>query len=141
MAQVPKNISYYLMNPSAPITLNSSFVMQWVPLYWANYFIQVVVTGTPSGNFYLNASGDSPASGSSIIPPKDAPFYVAPSLANPVNTSLVAGSTYNMIAPGINAWNVNGANYTFVQIGYTDSSGGTSTAQLTFANITQKGLS
>jgi hypothetical protein len=141
MAQIPQNIPYYLMNPSAPITLNSSFVLQWVPLYYAGYFIQIVVTGTPNGVFYLNASGDVPANGSSITPPNGAPFYTPPGLANPVNSSTIAGTAYSMTAAGINAWNVNGGNYRFVQIGYTDNSGGASTALLTFANITQRGQS
>ena len=139
MNNIPRILPYYLVNQ--PITMNQNFSLGWVPLYYIGYFVQAVWTGVPTGYFQLNASGDSFATGSNIVPPNGSPFYVPPGLINPVNSSMVLGSQYNVTSAGINGWNVNGSRYNFVQLAYVDSSGGTSTAQLTFANISQKGPS
>lgn len=136
---IPYSLPFYLVK--SPITLNTSFVLGWVPIYYIGYFVQAVWTGTPTGVFYLNASGDAFSNGTGVSQPKGAPFYHPPGLVSPVNTSLISGSSYTVSAAGTNAWNVNGSRYTFVQLGYTDNSSGTSTAQLTFANVTQKGPS
>lgn len=123
-----------------PIVLNQNFSLGWVPIYFLGYFIQVVWTGTPNGQLYLEASGDLYANGSNITPPDGIPFYTPPGLVNPVNAGTIAGTQYAISSlGGTNSWNVGNARYNFVRLSYTDSSGGASTASLTVANMSQKG--
>jgi hypothetical protein len=137
MKQSPANYCNYLV--SSPIAMNTSFNLSWVPIYYKGYYVQAVWTGTPTGYFVLNASGDAYQNGGTIIPAQNLPFYVPPSMITPVNSSPILGSQYNITGAGSNAWNVYNAEYSWVQLSYVDSSGGTSTATLNFANITQKG--
>ncbi len=122
-----------------PIILNTSFSLDWVPIYFLGYFIQIVWTGVPTGQFYLEASGDRYSNGVNIIPPEGVPFYVPPGLSNPINAGTISGSTYGVAAAGTNSWNVGNARYNYVRLSYKDTSGGVSTASLNFAHMTQKG--
>lgn len=124
---------------TAPITLNHSFDLGWIPVGMMNYFTSIQWTGTPTGYFNLQCSGERYLQGSDITPPKGFPFFMREQLQNPTTSFVIAGSQYNVSAAGSNAWNVGGANYSFIKIVYTDQSSGASTAQLTFANLNQKG--
>lgn len=137
MYPVPYNLPYYQIN--SPITLNTSFSLGWVPIYTLGYFAQIVWTGTPTGYFYLDASGDAYLKGTSVPIPHGAPFFHWPQYANPTNFNTIVGSQYNVVAAGSNSWNVNGSRYNFVRISYVDQSSGASTATLNFANVCQKG--
>jgi hypothetical protein len=126
---------------SSPITLNTSFNLPWVPLYMLGYALQCVWTGTPTGYFQLQGSADPIVPGSDIIPAFGPPFAISPKVKNPVNYDPISSSQYAVVSYGSNTWNVSNARYNFVRLIYVDQSGGSSTAQLTWANLNQKGPS
>jgi hypothetical protein len=119
----------------AGTVLNSSFVSQPMQVYNAIAFsIQVFFTGTPTGSFYLLASDDPVYSGK-------APYNArsgAP--GTPVNFTTIAGSQFIVAAAGNCMWDYDWPGFTWVQIGYTDTSGGTSTATVTSSTINVKGM-
>ncbi len=91
------------------------------------YAIQVVFTGTPTGNFKLQASND--------------PYVSNPtSLQLPTNWTDVADSTFTVTAAGNVMWNVENPMYNWVRVVYTDTSSGASTAIITNADVNVKGL-
>jgi hypothetical protein len=115
--------------------LNTNITSSAIPLqYMLTYAIQVVWTGTATGTFTLNASADpaaqANATGSSPI-----------SLYAPVDWTQVASSSLSPTGVQNVMWNFGNANcgYNWVQIVYTDSSGGTSTAVITKCNVSLKG--
>lgn len=79
--------------------------------------IQAVFTGTPTGDFKLQASADPATS------------YTASS-NTPVNWTDIDTSPYSVSASGNYMWNVFDIMYNYIRLVYTDSSGGTSTAIL-----------
>lgn len=139
MSSTIYTIPYYQIQ--TPITLNTSFTLNWVPIFFLGYFIQIEWTGTPTGVFYLEASGDKYKTGTMDVSQisADAPFFTKKLVESPTHASLVASSQYSVTTAGLNAWNVQGARYNWVRLGYTDNSAGASAAQLTFVNVSQKG--
>lgn len=106
-------------------TINSS-AMQLLNMF--GYNIQIVFTGTPTGNFKLQASAD--------------PIYKgAPGIqATPVNWTDVLNSTQSVSAAGNLMWNVSEVMYNYVRVVYTDTSSGSSTAIITVAEFNGKGV-
>lgn len=108
--------------------MNSSFNSAVVPLTNVfNYAIQIVFTGTPTGNFTLQSSCDTDTPANLINP-------------NNMNWTTIANSSFTVTAAGNVEWNVDGAGYTWVRVVYTDTSGGTSTAVVTSATFNGKGF-
>jgi len=139
MSSTVYNIPYYQIQ--TPITLNNSFSLGWVPIFFLGYFIQIEWTGTPNGQFYLEASGDKYKDGILDVSQisADAPFFTKKLVEAPTHASIISGSQYSVVSAGLNAWNVSSARYNWVRLSYTDNSGGASTAQLNFVNVSQKG--
>lgn len=90
------------------------------------YAMQIVVSGTPTGNFRLQASND----------PYPNP---QPSQTYPINWTDVANSTFNVTEAGNVMWTVQLPGYNYVRAVYTDTSGGTSTATVTSSTFNAKG--
>lgn len=97
---------------SAPQQLNSVF----------GFSVQGVITGTPTGAVYLEASVD-PNSGNVF----------------PTNWSTISGSSQAVAAAGTFTFNVSAVEYNWVRLSYTDTSGATSTAVLNVV-INSKGF-
>lgn len=136
------NTEIYNINSNllkVPITLNSSFSLPWVPVGMVGYFLSLQWTGTPNGTFFLEGSGEPYHSGTDIVSPKAFPFFMWEQLINPTVGFTINGSSYSVVQAGKNAWNVGNARYSFVRLSYADLSSGTSTAQLTYGNLNQKG--
>lgn len=85
------------------------------------FYIQVIITGTPTGSFKLQSSGD-PCSQGSLSTPLTAQ---APSEASWTD---VLNSSQSVSAAGNVSWNVDGAYFNWVRVVYTDTSSGASTA-------------
>lgn len=108
--------------------MNSTFTSSPVPLTNVfNYAIQIVFTGTPDGVFSLQSSCDT-----------DTPANMANSAS--MNWTTITDSQFTVVGAGNVEWNVDGAGYTWVQVVYTDSSGGASTAVVTSATFNGKGF-
>lgn len=91
------------------------------------YAIQIEFTGTPTGNFKLQASTD--------------PYVSNPTAAQlPVNWTDVVDSTFTVSAAGNVMWNVADVEYNWVRVVYTDTSGGTSTAVISASACNLKGF-
>jgi hypothetical protein len=90
------------------------------------YSVQIVVTGTPTGTFSLLGS-DDPVESVGID-------------FKPTNFSVISLSSYAIAAAGNFIWNVNEPMYNWVQLFYTDTSGGTSSAILTVSTFNAKGF-
>lgn len=101
---------------------NSSPQQVWVKY---GFFIQAVWTGTPTGTFKLQISGD---------PQSNVPG------AAPTNWSDYSGSSEAISAAGNFYWNVGEVFFNWVRLVYTDGSGGTSTAVLTASTFNAKGV-
>lgn len=117
----------------ANTVLNATRNSQAIQVYNVlNYAIQIVFTGTPTGNFKLQASNDSAinaiASGN----------YLPPNA--PVNWTDIANSTFTVSAAGSVMWNFDDPGYNWVRVVYTDTSGGTSTAIITSSVFNGKGI-
>lgn len=111
------------------VVLNANITGQAFPLkQMYGYSIQIVVTGTPTGTFKLQASSD-PASG---IP-------LSQTVSAPTNWTDITNSPYTITAAGNFTWNVYDVMYNYVRLIYTDASGGTSTATLN-ATFNGKGI-
>lgn len=107
-------------------TVNST-PMQLYEMY--GFSIQVVVTGTPTGTFKLQASND--------------PVYASniPAGARVVtNWTDVASSSQVVSAAGSVMWSATDAMYNYVRVVYTDASGGASTAVITSCTFNSKGV-
>lgn len=92
------------------------------------YNIQVVFTGTPTGTFKLQASSDNSAT---MTAGGQVPY-------SPTNWTDIANTSQAVSAAGNIMWNVMWANYNFVRVVYTDSSGGASTATITVSTMNAK---
>ena len=91
----------------------------------AYYSIQVVFTGTPSGEFKLQASLDDPD-------------------ANPTETTItnwtdITGSEETVTAAGDLLWNVESAGYNFVRLVWTDTASANPSV-ITSARFNLKGV-
>lgn len=97
-------------------------------LNMVGFNIQIVFTGTPTGNFKLQASAD--------------PIYKgAPGQQyTPTNWTDIANSTFTVSAAGNVDWNFSGCYYNYVRVVYTDTSGGASTAVITVSTFNGKGV-
>ena len=80
----------------------------------ANYAIQLVFSGSPDGEFKLQASCDA-------YDPKN------PAGSSITNWTDINGSTEVVTAAGNHIWSVENAGYTFVRVVWTDSASGAST--------------
>jgi hypothetical protein len=103
-----------------------------VPLQLQNvlfYNIQIVYTGTPTGTWSLQASSDNSATQTA----QGKNPYV------PVNWTTIPSSAQVVTAAGSTMYNVEWAGYNFVQLVYTDGSGGSSAAVITDCTFNAKG--
>lgn len=107
--------------------LNQNLFGTFISLQTAfNFSIQIFFSGTPNGLFFLQGSDD--------------PFLIPTSSATtvPIHWSNVANSVLSVAAPGDVLWNYRMAGFDFVRPVFTDLSGGTSTAQITFSSFNGK---
>jgi hypothetical protein len=110
--------------------MNTSFTSTYVPLQFVlMYNMVAIVTGTPTGTVFLEASNDPIAN---VLPG-------SPSITAPQNWSMIKSSDFVLSSSGSTMWNVKGIAYNYVRVAYTDASGGTSTAQMTI-NFNGKGM-
>lgn len=98
------------------------------------FAIQLVFTGTPTGNFKLQSSCDPVPKANLVIGANGAVVYT------PANWTDVADSTFTVAAAGNVMWNFRGSDFNYVRVVYTDTSGGTSTAIVTVATFNGKGI-
>lgn len=100
------------------VPLNTSFSTPQGVVFGRNGFsIQAVITGTPTGTIALFGSND-PTYGS------------LSSMFPPTNWTQLPNSAFALTENGTVLWNYTISNFNWVQIGYTDGSGGLSTATL-----------
>lgn len=112
----------------ANTVLNATIDSQVLQCYQMfGYAIQIVFTGTPSGNFSLQSSVDP-------VPQVWGQAYA------PINWTTVANSTFTVSGAGNVEWNVTDVMYNYVRVVYTDTSSGTSTAIVTSATFNGKGV-
>lgn len=112
-----------------PIDMSISFNLQ--PIWLANiaqYAIQVVFTGSPAGNFKLQASNDTGQPNGVTEPIQDDQV---------VNWTDIADSAATVSAAGNVMWNVENVGYNWVRVVWTHTSGG---GELTVARIMAKGV-
>lgn len=103
--------------PSGAVTLDQNRDLDEVGLeHIANYSIQLVFTGTPSGSFKLQCSNDD---------------------SDPSNWTDISGSSQTVSAAGSVTWNVENAGYKWVRVVYTFTA---STGSLTVARCHIKGI-
>lgn len=124
----PVNITLTNPNPLFPpgTVLNKGLTSAAQQVYNAfSVAIQITITGTPNGSFSLQASCDPFESG--------VPGY-------PSNWTPIAGSSQSVAAAGSIMWNIIDPGYNWIQILYTDSSGGTSTAVMSQVTFNSKGF-
>src|SRR5574343_407072 len=100
---------------SAPVAMAASFELRPVWLaHIANYSIQLVFTGSPGGNFKLQASNDE----GYIDSAGGAQQYT-----NVVNWTDIADSAQTISAAGDHMWTVENAGYNWVRVVWTAASG------------------
>ncbi len=98
-----------------------------------DFSIQIFFTGTPTGNFKLQASNDK-------VPPKTMQPGVDGLITfTPTHWTDIADSTFVVAAAGNVQWNYRDAGFTFVRVVYSDGSGGASTAVISSAVFNGKG--
>ncbi len=118
-----------LLDDSGPVALASSANLKPVWLgHIANYSIQLVFTGTPGGNFKLQASNDVgsiDSSGSSM------------QVSGISRWTDIADSAVTVSAAGDIMWTVENAGYTWVRVVWTAASG---SGSLTSARAYVKGV-
>lgn len=129
MPAKPYNIpNIFPANTVMNATTNSKAI-QLFDVY--NFAVQVVFTGTPTGNFKLQSSCDS------AINAVSSGNYAGTNL--PTNWTDIANSTFNIAAAGNVEWNFAYPGYTWVRVVYTDTSSGSSTAIITSSTFNGKG--
>lgn len=110
--------------------MDDDITSEAVPVYNAyGFYVQAIVTGTPTGSIKLQASGCDPKyvqGPQPQVPPEDS--------WNDIDDSEVSLSS-----AGITSWNYNGAYFTFLRVAYEDGSSGASTAVLN-VRVTVKGV-
>lgn len=120
-----------LLEDSGPLDL---LVNQNLPPVWlghiANYAIQLVFTGTPGGNFKLQASNDPGRIDAAAPSTQDDGI---------INWTDIADSAQTISAAGDHMWTVENAGYTWVRVVWT-ATGGSSTPTLTSARAYVKGV-
>jgi hypothetical protein len=99
-----------------------------------DFAIQVVFTGTPAGAFKLQCSCDPVPPPALSLGPNGSPQLA------PIHWTDIAGSSAAVSAAGDITWNYQDCGFTYVRVVYTDTSGGTSTAAITSATATTKGV-
>lgn len=118
-----------LLDESGPVSLATSQNLKAVWLgHIAQYAIQLVFTGTPGGNFKLQASNDSgsiDSAGSSM------------QVSGISNWTDIAGSAVTVSAAGDVMWNAENVGYNWVRVVWTQTS---STGSLTSARVYMKGV-
>lgn len=113
--------------------MNATINSMAVQVYNAISFgIQVFFTGTPTGNFKLQASCDS------AINAISSGNYSGTNL--PTNWTDVANSTFTVSAAGNVEWDYDAPGFNWVRVVYTDTSSGTSTAIITSSTANIKGF-
>ncbi|HXB11754.1 MAG TPA: hypothetical protein VNZ45_07195 [Bacteroidia bacterium] len=86
------------------------------------YSVAAIVSGTPDGTIYLQASNDPETN--DTMPNNDPQ-------PPPTNWVTITNSPFVLTSSGETMWNVRDIAYNYVRVGYTDASGGTSTATMT----------
>lgn len=118
-----------LLDISGPVDLASNANL---PAVWlghiANYSIQLVFTGTPNGNFTLQASNDQGSINSA---------GAAQQVTNIENWTTVADSAIVVSAAGDAMWTVENAGYNWVRVVWTAVGG---SGSLTSARCYVKGI-
>ena len=118
-----------LLDESGPLNLATSQTLRPIWLgHIANYAIQLQFTGTPGGNFKLQASNEAGRIGVAAgdVPPADITVWTD-----------VADSAATVSAAGDIMWTVESAGYTWVRVVWTQTS---SSGTLTFARAYVKGV-
>lgn len=122
---IPANTVMNASINSAAIQLQNMF----------GFAIQVVFTGTPTGTFELEASCDPVPPQNLVVRINGAVTYL------PTNWTMVESSSTSVSAAGSVFWNyASNVNWNYVRVQYTDTSGGTSTALITVAQVNCKGI-
>lgn len=111
-------------------TINSAPLQLWNVVI---YSIQIFFTGTPGGNFKLQASNDPAAQAIST-------GNFTSVITVPTNWSDVVSSTFTVSAAGNVMWTVADPGYNWVRVVYTDTSSGSSTAIITSSTANGKGF-
>lgn len=118
-----------LLDDSGPVSLATSATLKPIWLgHISNYAIQLVFTGTPSGNFKLQASNDVGHINSASEDVQDNGL---------VNWTDIAGSAQTISAAGDHMWTVENAGYNWVRVVWTQTA---STGTLTSAHAYVKGI-
>lgn len=92
------------------------------------YYIRVAFTGTPTGVFKLQTSGEPAFSGKPGEPGSSSWTDVS-----------ATGSQFTVSAAGDVAWNAPYPGYNWVRVVYTDTSSGSSTAVISYSIVNVKG--
>lgn len=112
-----------------PVDMSASFNLQAIYLgHIAQYAIQLVFTGTPSGNFKLQASNDQGHPQAVTASEREAGI---------VNWTDVADSAVTVSASGDIMWNAENVGYLWVRVVYTSTGAG---GELTSAKQFVKGI-
>lgn len=118
-----------LLDESGPVDLSANAELKPIWLgHIANYAIQLVFTGTPGGNFKLQASNDEGSINSASSTNQDASI---------THWTDIADSAVVVAAAGDIMWTVENAGYTWVRVVWTQTS---STGTLTHARAYVKGV-
>jgi hypothetical protein len=112
-------------------TTVNSLAMQLMEI--ADYSIQVVFTGTPTGTFQLQVSNETVAPKNMVVGANGVITY------SPANWTNLTSSSSLVSAAGDITWNYANAGYTFVRVNYADGSSGESTAIVTVCTFNGKG--
>jgi hypothetical protein len=95
---------------SSTLTLPTSgtILSQIVPINQDyGYFVQIVWTGSPDGNFFIQASGDKGQMMSGKV------------VEGVTNFSVISNSTISAVGLTSYAWNLDAQYYGYFQVGYT----------------------
>lgn len=118
-----------LLDDSGPVSLGASVNLKAVWLgHIANYAIQLVFTGSPNGNFQLQASNDPGSIDSASA---------SQQVTNISNWTTISDSAFTVTTAGDVMWDVQNAGYNWVRVIYTRTSG---TGTITSARAYVKGV-
>lgn len=118
-----------LLDDSGPVDLSASADLKatWLG-HISDYAIQLVFTGSPQGNFKLQASNDQGSIDSATG---------SVQLASIVNWTDIADSAQTISAAGDHMWTVENAGYTWVRVVWTQTGG---SGTLTSGRVYVKGF-